>query len=364
MNEMISVFGSDIGKQEINNVTECLESQWLSLGKKVSEFELKFKDAYNLSSFAMVDSGSNALFMAIKLLDLPECSEIIIPSFTWIACANAVVMAGHKPVFCDVDLTTMNVTKEHIENKITNKTAAIMVVHYAGLPVDMDEIKKIGLPIIEDAAHAVDSVYKGQPCGNISEVGIYSFGSVKNLAAGEGGGLAAKNPSLIEKANKLRYCGVGSSSFSQSSTKERWWEYDMNEPFIKMIPTNISASIALAQLDRINELQQRRKDIWQYYQDSLRNVTHPVNANDGDRHSYFTYSIRTKNRDKLARFLLDKNIYTTLRFHPLHLYKAYNQTDLKLTNCETLNDDCLSIPLHPRLTDEQVQKIVYCINSF
>lgn len=361
---MISVFGSDIGPKEISNVTKCLESQWLSLGEKVSEFELKFKDTYNLSSFAMVDSGSNALFMAIKLLDLPKCSEIIVPSFTWIACANAVVMAGHKPIFCDVDLTTMNVTREHIENKITNKTAAIMVVHYAGLPVNMDDIKKIGLPIIEDAAHAVDSLYKGKSCGNIADIGIYSFDSVKNLAAGEGGGIAASNPLLIERAKKLRYCGVGSSSFSQSSKKERWWEYDMNEPFIKMIPTNISASIALAQLDRINELQQRRKDIWEYYQDSLRNVISPVNANDDDRHSYFTYSIRTKNRDKLARFLLNNNIYTTLRFHPLHLYSAYNQTNLKLTNCEILNEDCLSIPLHPRLTDEQVQKVVDCINSF
>lgn len=362
--KMISVFGSDMSQKEIHNAMKCLENQWLSIGNNVKLFEENFKEKYNLKSFAMVDSGSNALFMAVTLLNLPKNSEVIVPSFTWLACAQAVIMAGHKPVFCDVDLTTMNITKEHAAKKITKNTAAIMVVHYAGLPVEMNELMELGLPIIEDAAHAVHSKYNGISCGNISDIGIYSFDSVKNLAVGEGGGICANNPDLIERVKKMRYCGVGASSFSQSSKKDRWWEYDISEPFIKMLPTDISASIGLAQLERIEQLQQRRKDIWNYYQQNLKNVINPVDAKDGDRHSYFTYSIRTKNRDKLARYLLNEGVYTTLRFHPLHLNKIYNQMDVKLENCEKLNEDCLSIPLHPRLTDIEVEKVVDKINNF
>ena len=153
--KMISVFGCKTGQEEIDNLTITINSQWLGLGSTVDEFEKKFKIKNNLSSFLMVDSGSNALLMAISLLKLPPQSEIILPSYTWVSCANAIMLAGHIPIFCDVDEFTMNVTKKDIESKITSKTSAIMIVHYAGLPVDMDSIMSIGLPVIEDAAHAV-----------------------------------------------------------------------------------------------------------------------------------------------------------------------------------------------------------------
>ena len=211
--KIISVFGCSTDEREVDLVTETIQSQWLGLGDKVFNFEKAFKLKNNLSSFLMVDSGSNALLLAVSLLKLPPNSEIILPSYTWVSCANSIVLAGHIPIFCDVDESSMNVTKELIQDKITEKTAAIMIVHYAGLPVDMDEIISLGLPIIEDAAHAVCSTYKGMPCGNISEIGIFSFDSVKNLAAGEAGGICARDDSLIQEAKKLRYCGIEKSGF-------------------------------------------------------------------------------------------------------------------------------------------------------
>ncbi|MDC3297669.1 DegT/DnrJ/EryC1/StrS family aminotransferase, partial [Flavobacteriaceae bacterium] len=210
---------------------------------------------FSIKNFIMVDSGSNALFMAIKLLNLPKDSEIILPSFTWVSCAQAILLAGYKPVFCDVDLRTMNVTKELIRKRVTKKTKAIMIVHYAGLPVNMNEIKELGLPIIEDAAHAIYSKYKGEQCGTIGDVGIYSFDSVKNLTCAEGGGLVTKDTSKINRAKTLRYCGIGKSGFQNASSDGstiRWWEYDISEPFIKMLPNNISASIGLGQLKKID----------------------------------------------------------------------------------------------------------------
>jgi aminotransferase len=368
---MISVFGSLVGDEEIANVVACMKSQWMGFGKQVDQFEQKYQTKYQLPSFAMVDSGSNALFMAVSLLDLPPGSEVIVPSYTWVSCAQAVILAGHKPIFCDVDLCTMNVRAEDIKARVTEKTAAVMVVHYAGLAVDMEPILALGYPVIEDAAHAIDSTYRGQPCGAIGDVGIFSFDAVKNLTVGEGGGIAAKDPALIERAKVMRYCGIGKSGFdaavSSAGGKTRWWEYNIKEPFIKMLPTNMAANIGLAQLDRIDALQARRKEIWESYQRDLAGVPGlitPPDAPAGDRHSYFTYCIRVHRRDELAHYLLDNQIYTTLRYHPLHLNPLYEQTDVRLPNCEQLNADALSIPIHPRLSESDVDKVVAFIKKF
>lgn len=368
---MISVFGSLVDDEEISNVTVCMRSQWMGFGKNVEAFESRYMQKYGLPTFAMVDSGSNALFMAVTLLDLPRGSEVILPSFTWVSCAQAIIMAGHKPVFCDVDLSTMNVRCEDIQAKITDKTAAIMVVHYAGLAVDMNPILALGYPVIEDAAHALDSTYKGKPCGAIGDVGIFSYDAVKNLTVGEGGGITARLPAHIARAKVMRYCGIGKSGFdsavANAGTKSRWWEYNIQEPFIKMLPTNLAASIGLAQLDRIDSLQARRKIIWDTYQRELAAVPgliNPSEAEPGDRHSYFTYCIRAPRRDELAHYLLSERIYTTLRYHPLHLNPLYGQMDVRLPNSETLNADALSIPIHPRMSDDDVAKVIEKINVF
>jgi len=368
---MISVFGSKVGQDEIANVVACMESQWMGYGSNVKQFEDRFSSKFNVSNFAMVDSGSNALFLAVSLLNLPKGSEVIVPSFTWVSCAQAVLLAGHIPVFCDVGVRTMNITLEDIERRRSPYTSAIMVVHYAGLPVDLDPILELGLPVIEDAAHAVCSTYKGVPCGTLGEVGIYSFDAVKNLTTGEGGGIAARETAMIERAKILRYCGIGKSGFeaavSDAKGKTRWWEYNIQEPFIKMLPTNMAAGIGLAQLNHIEELQATRKGIWDLYQSefsSLGWITNPVDAGGTDTHSYFTYCIRVPKRDDLAHFLLDNGVYTTLRYHPLHLNKLYNQSHVRLLNCELLNEDCLSIPLHPRLSSDDVGKIVGLIKEF
>jgi len=366
---MISVFGSKIEHEEIKAVEEVLKSQWLGFGKKVEEFEKAFTKRSGLNNFAMVDSGSNALYLAVKLLNLPPNSEIILPSFTWVSCAQSIILAGHKPIFCDVEVETFNISSRTIEPHITPKTGAIMVVHYAGKPVDMNPIIELGFPIIEDAAHAVDSYYYGKICGGIGDIGIYSFDAVKNLTAGEGGGITTQKSELIERAKTMRYCGIGKSGFesaSQGVDNNKWWEYNISEPFIKMLPTNIAASIATEQLRKIDKLQSTRKRIWDIYQQEFNNLDwliRPCEAESYEKHSYFTYVIRAPQRDQLAKYLLDKGIYTTLRYHPLHMNPIYN-FNKKLFNCEILNNDALSIPLHPNLTDDNIDFIIDSIKSF
>lgn len=368
---MISVFGSYFGELEKAYVSDCIESQWIGFGEKVKEFEESFCANLGFRDVVMVDSGSNALFLAIKLLNLPPNSEIILPSFTWISCANAVMLAGHTPVFADVDLETFNISAKTIEPHLNSKTGAILVVHYAGLPVEMKEILDFGYPTIEDCAHAVYSKLDGIPCGNYGDIAIFSFDAIKNLAVGEGGALVAKDPALLERARALRYCGIRKSGFEAAKGSlaegQMWWEYELVEPFIKMLPTNIAGAIGLAQLERRIELQERRSQIWNTYMKALHGVGDlilPSRIPDNVSHSFFTFVIRTKYRDQLAGFLLSRGIYTTLRYEPLHTYPAFNSMNESLPNTEELARTSLSLPIHPRLTEDDVALILSTVVHF
>lgn len=369
MNKFISVFGSSYTQEDINGVVNCLKNNWTGIGDNVSNFEKKFRERILKENFLMVDSGSNAIYLAIKSLNLPKNSEVILPSFTWVSCAQSIVLNNLKPVFCDVDLYTQNVTASHISKKITKKTSAIMIVHYAGLPVDIKPIMELGYPVIEDAAHAVDSKINNQYCGTFGEAGIWSFDSVKNIAVGEGGGLFLKSNESFENSKFSRYCGIGFSGFksSQNGIKEKWWEYDIKKENIKMLPSDIEGSLGLSQLNNLNKNQKRRKFIWETYQKEFINsgIITPKNAKENETHSYFTYLIQVdKNkRNLLAKHLYDKGIYTTLRYHPLHLNKIYD-TNIKLVNSETLNETGLNIPLHQNLSDDNVEYIIQSIKTF
>ncbi len=368
--KIIQVFGSQLGLEELEEIRDCLERQWVGMGPKTTELENALARHLGADEFVLLNSGSNALHMAVHLLDIPAGSgaEIVMPAFTWVACANAAVLAGHRPVFCDVDADTMNLDAAAVERVIGPQTAAIMAVHYAGLPAPIDKLAQFGLQIIEDAAHAIDSRVGEHACGTIGDIGIFSFDAVKNLAMGEGGGLVARDARRLERARDLRLCGIARTGFEASQRRERWWEHEIREAFPKMAPSDLSAALGLAQLRKLDAAQARRAEIWQHYQRELSDISwiqRPIDQQAGDRHSHFTYCIRLRNdnRDKLASYLLDQNIYTTLRFHPLHLSKVYqNQVSLSVT--EHLMHRALNLPLHPMLSDTDLQRIIESIRKF
>ncbi|MBF0298286.1 MAG: DegT/DnrJ/EryC1/StrS family aminotransferase [Oligoflexia bacterium] len=368
---MISLFGSHVGNEELESVKNSFDNQWLGIGNKCTEFEKQISDKIN-SNFVFLNSGSNSLIMALRLLNLPEGSEVILPSFTWIACANAVLLNKLVPRFCDVEKNSCNMRPQDVAAKITKKTSAIMVVHYAGKPVDMDGMKQFGLPIVEDAAHSIDSFYKGKHLGTIGEVGIFSFDAVKNITTGEGGGIISNNQEHINLAKKLRYCGISKSGFQSSSDKNRWWEYEITDSFPKMLNTDIAASIGLVQLKKLPSFQEHRRKLWKIYSDILQKeewannwLLIPPGEDKDEQHSFFTYCLKLRfgHRDNLARFLFNNGVYSSLRFHPLHMNPIYRSED-KLENSEWLNEVGLNIPLHHRLTEEDVYKIIDLLKDF
>ncbi len=365
---MIHVFGSNVGQEELDELKTTFDEQWLGMGPKVARFEKTFAERCGFKNFVMTDSASNSLYLAVKLLNLQPGTEIILPSFTFIACAQAVIENNCVPVFCDVDLDTQNVTAEHIFPLITKKTGAIMVVHYAGLPVNMKPIIELGIPVIEDAAHAVDSYQNGIHCGALGDIGVFSFDSAKNLSTGEGGGITASSPTFIEKVRRLRYCGITESGFDASKTKKQWWETEVLYNSLRHMPNDVTASIALAQLKKLDGFQAARKHVWEVYKGRLKNIdglTLPQDPKPNEQHSYFTFFIRVHAfRTELAHYLLQNGIYTTLRFYPIHMMKLFKQPNIRLRNTAWLNDQGLNLPLHQRLTDNNLDFIISKILDF
>ena len=363
---MLGVFGAQFGEQEIALVKECLEKGWVGMGDETARFERDLAEKLGLPAAVMTNSGTSALTLGVAVLQLPTGTEVILPSFTWVGCAHAIRINGCTPVFCDVELDTMNVSVETVSRQMTDKTSAVMVVHYAGKPVDINPIVDLRLPVIEDAAHAICSTYGGKACGNLGMVGVYSFGPVKNLASCEAGALISDDPELIGRAREFRYCGIAESGFSASAGCRRWWEHRITGVMPKSVPSDVAAAICRGQLNSLEELQRRRLEIWSTYRERLADIDWirlPVEPSASETHSYFTFCIRVlSGRDRLAHHLRDRGIYTTVRYQPLHQSDFY-KTDQSLPNSQTLNREALNIPLHPRMSDADVETVVSEIRS-
>lgn len=365
---MITVFGSAAGAEEAAEAAEAITGNWMGAGPKVRRFEQDMAERLGVPDLVMTNSGSAALHMAVTLLDLPPGSEVVLPALTWVACAQAVLLAGCVPVFCDVDLDSHNVTADLVAARMTSRTRAVMVVHYAGKPVDMAPVLALGLPVIEDAAHAVDSRHGGRACGTIGTIGIFSFDPVKNLATPDAGAVAARDPALVRRARELRHCGVDKTGFQAREAKSRWWEHQVTAIYPHYGPNDVAAGVGLAQLRKLDRLQERRRAIWETYQERLADlawITRPLEAADDERHSYFCYTIRVAGgrRDELAHYLLERGIYTTLRYQPLHLLPIFGGA-ASLPNCEALDGQALSLPLHPRLSGRDLARVIDAVQSF
>ncbi|MGI8633297.1 MAG: DegT/DnrJ/EryC1/StrS family aminotransferase [Solirubrobacterales bacterium] len=363
----MGVFGCSTDARELEELAPSVSTGWMGNGPKVKEFERVFGEWVG-ADFAMVNSGSSALHAAVAALDLPQKSEVVVPSFTWVACAHAIVLAGHRPVFADVELDTQNLDPESVAHVRSRRTGAIMVVHYAGLPARMADLMQLGFPIIEDAAHAVDSAIDGRRCGTFADVGIYSFDSVKNLATPDGGGVTSPSPEVMARVRSMRYCGLSGAGFSRAAEGGRWWEAEIDHIFPKVLPNDLSASIGLVQLRKLAAHQARRREIWDRYAEELAGLDWlalPKGGAPHDRHSYFTYFVRVLDgrRDRLAAVLLEEGIYTTLRFAPLHRSPIFGSRAV-LPVTDRLAEEGLNLPLHPALSDADQERVIDAVRRF
>lgn len=372
---MIQLFSNSLGKEELNAIEKVFHNKWIGYGNECKKFEKEFGEKIGCNNVLMTNSCSSALIIALKTLGISTNDEIIIPTINFIAAPNLVLSCGAKPIFADVYSETLNLIPEEILRLKTNKTKAVILLHYGGHPAKMDEIleicEKYGLYIIEDSANSVFSKYKEKYCGTMGEIGCFSFDSMKILSCGEAGVITVNQQNYLNKAREERYFGfINRESGFESLQKnyKEWWKIYINTPASKYLPSDITGVIALEQLKKLDGFINRRKEIWNIYQEELKNIRDivlPPEPMENCISSYYMYWIQTSKRDYLARYLISRGIYCSFRYYPLHMVEYYRNIDNsgKLKNAEEISRNCLNIPLHQNLTDQEVYFIIDSIRN-
>ena len=363
-----------ITNNEISAVVETLKSGWLSMGNKTIEFEEKFSKYVGSKYAVATNSCTSALFLSLKILGIKEGDEVITTPFTFASTANTIVHCGAKPIFADIDEKTYNINPKNIKEKISDKTKAIIVVHYAGQPAEMMKIegisKKYQLEIVEDAAHAAGSCYEGgNRVGALGNLACFSFYATKPMTTGEGGMITLDNEDLTEKLRILRLHGMSRDAWRRYTEKNTWY-YELIDAGYKCNTTDINATIGLEQLKKLDKMNEKRGKIAEFYDENFKDldVTLPY-TNPKVKSSFHLYPVRllNYNRNKFINEMAKRDIGTSVHFIPLHLMRYYQKTfgykrgDFPIA--EGVYKNIVSLPIYPQLTSKQFDYIVFSIRD-
>jgi perosamine synthetase len=366
---MIQLFKPYMDEAEVEAVTEVIRSGWIGLGPRTAEFEKRLAEYLDVPYVVALNSCTAALDIAIRLLNITDNDEVVVPAMTFVSTAHAVVYNLATPVFADVDPATLNIDVDDVAQRITPRTRAIIVVHYGGRPVDMEKLREVAgdIPIIEDAAHACGSEYKDQKCGSLGNLSCFSFHAVKNLATGDGGALALFDQEMFERAKRLRWLGIDKGTWDRTEAdRSYWWEYSVDEIGLKCHMNDITAAIGLIQMNKLSSMNGRRKEIAEHYTAGLKDLpwlqTPPMDT-AASISSWHIYSVQCEQRDNLQVFLQEKGIGTGVHYKPIHLYSCYGD-QTRLPVAERTFQRILSLPMHPGLTDDEVSYIIETVCSF
>jgi perosamine synthetase len=368
----IPVFRPFCGEEEVEAVAAVLRSGWWGQGPKTTEFEQRFAEFVDAPLAISLNSATAALHLSLAVAGV-EGSEVITTPLTFVSTNHAILYNHATPVFADIKPDTLNIDPDDIERKITPNTRAIMVVDYGGHPADLDRILAIAeahnLVVIEDAAHAAGSAYKGRRVGSIAPMTCFSFHPVKNLATGDGGMITLADEEWAARLKQLRWVGINKDTWVRSEGKaasQYSWQYDVAELGFKYHTNDIMSAIALVQLERLPQTNARRREIAARYDAGLADLDWlqlPVRY-DHVESAQHNYVVRLDNRDGLADWLRDRQIATGMHYIPNHLYDMYQPYATELPVTEREWERLLTLPLFPALTDEEVDYIIDAIRAY
>ena len=370
MKKIIDFSPPFIEQEEIDAVVNTLKNGWLTLGEKTIEFENKFAEYIGSKYAIAVNSCTSALFLSLKVLGIKQGDEVIVPVNTFSATANVVEHCNAIPIFIDINNETFVIDTQQLESKITEKTKAIIAVHFAGIPCDMDKIneiaKKHNLLVIEDCAHAAGSTYNnGKKVGNSENLCCFSFYATKNITTGEGGMITTNNPIYTSKLKELGFHGISKDAWNRYDKKGNW-EYDVIAAGYKFNTTDLNSSLGFIQLKKLDAMNNKRKELVKLYNKLLPKNIKKIPFFENSSHHLFV--ILVEKRNELIEYLKENNIVTSVHFKPLHLTSFYkNKYSLKpedFPNATNYFKQCLSLPLHPRMTEEDVIYVVEKIKEF
>lgn len=347
-----------IGEEEIAAVAETLRSGWLTTGPRSAELERRMAEYLEAEHVLAVASGTAAMHLSLVALGIGLGDEVITSPITWPATANVIVHCGATPVFCDVRDADLNIDAALVPSLVTERTKAILPVHLAGQACDLDPILALGLPVVEDAAHAAESRYRGRKIGSISDATCFSLYATKNIAAGEGGLIATNRADVAEALESLRLMRRGDGSL-----------YDIVVPGYKANLSDVLAAIALVQLDKLPEHTARRERQFALYDEAvagLDGIT-PLARDPRDTHALHLYVVRVDagragaTRDDYQRALGEEGISTSIHFLPVHTLTWYRERfpeQPPLPVAERAGAEVLSLPLSPAHSDGDIRDAI------
>ena len=364
-----------IDKKDINEVIDVLKSNWITTGSKVKEFENAFSKYIGCEYSIAVCNGTAALDIAIQSLNIQEGSEIITTPFSFIASSNCILFNKCKPIFVDIKQDTFNIDPKKIEDKITQKTKAILYVDYAGQPCDINEIKEIAekynLFLIEDACHAVGAKFKDKKVGNFADLTIFSFHPVKHITTGEGGMITTNNEKLYKKLLMLRNHGI------DKETKERFgkdsgWSYDMKLLGKNYRLTDFQCALGISQLKKLNDMIKKRQEITEKYSKEFKKIKEidlPFVKNN-IKHAWHIYTIllnKTINRNKFFKMMRQENIGVNVHYIPIY-NQSYYKKEFKINKenfpvTEEIFNRIITLPLFPKMSDEEIKKVIGAVKK-
>ncbi|MHB8173386.1 MAG: DegT/DnrJ/EryC1/StrS family aminotransferase [Nitrospirota bacterium] len=377
--ENFLVFGSPaIEEAEVREVVESMRSGWLGTGPKVAQFERDFAVYKGAKYTAAVNSCTAALHLSILSAGIKPGDEVITTAMTFCATVNAIIHAGATPVVVDVDPDTLNIDPNAVESKITSRTRAILPVHFAGRPCDMDALcsiaKRHDLKIIEDCAHAIESEYKGVKAGNFGDFGCFSFYVTKNIVTGEGGMVLAKREEDIARIKVMALHGMTKDAWKRFGD-EGFKHYQIVECGFKYNMMDLQAAIGIHQLKRIEQYWSRRRDIWSRYNEAFSSlpIRLPAEPEPNTRHAYHLYTIMVdeKNsgisRDRFLDAMTASNIGVGVHYIsiPEHIYyqKTYSWRPEDCPNAMEIGRSTVSLPISAKLTDEDVDDVIGAVSG-
>jgi perosamine synthetase len=366
----IPIHRPGVGEREAEAVARVLESGWLGSGPVTDEFETRVAEIAGARHAIAVSSGSAALHLALLAVDLTPGDEVIVPSLTHVAGPQAVLAAGGRPVFADVELETALLDPEHAKGLVGPRTRALLPVHYAGFACRMDDLlgfaETHGLAVVEDAAHAFGSSYASRPVGSLGDLTCFSFDPVKNVTCGEGGAVVTDDERLAEAIRSAANLGVATDSW-QRREDARPWQYEATGPGFRYQLSDVNAAIGLAQLDAIEDARLRKRALLRRYREGLATMDgiEPL-AGDIDSSYPFLCVVRVGagRRDGLADHLARDGIQAWMHFVPCHHQRALGSVGVDLPTTDRLSRELLTLPLNHALTEGDVDAVLESIRAF